>query len=89
MGFATAGALRWRWNTQAEGNRPVIDQADLHMGAKTTGGYFTDFTPGASQQVIKQPSSFCRFSCRGEAGTVAAIGVGSQRKLGNQHELAA
>ena len=61
---------------QPEGDGAVVDEFDLHVGAKAAAGDFGVQGVGAGDQVFVELAAQLGRGGGGEAGAVAAAGVG-------------
>ena len=74
---------------QPEGDGAVVDEFDLHVGAKAAAGDFGVQGVGAGDQVFVELAAQLGRGGGGEAGAVAAAGVGCEGELADDEQAAA
>jgi len=73
---------------QQKGDRAVIQQTDLHIGPKTTGGDITMTALKCVDQGCETRDCLRRWRCRRKTGPHSGIGIGGQRELADHKHAA-
>ena len=74
------------WHFQPEGHGPVIDEADLHIGAKLPLRRVRPLFAGALAQKGEQLLAMCRWCGGSETWAITFARIGCQSKLWHQEQ---
>ncbi len=85
----TLASTSWRRAVENEGDRPVVDQSDLHIGAEAPGFGSHPKTPAFVGDALVDRHRLIAAQCPGERRAPALAGVGVERELRHQQDLAA